>query len=372
MDLPPPSTWPTPTHAPVSMASLSEVATALRERQLVVLHIGGMSRPEAQRTIDCLSGFTLAIGGEQQRLGPELFCFAPAQWEQTPDQAALFQHLLAGPLPEPLPQSQPKQTDKPQPSQQVPPAPELRPIRLAKSVTSVALVLWAPVLGWDIGVRFFSEASPSDRPETVPLLRKSFHTPRLDRISQETQSPLSQTALSLAATHQIEVEASPMRSSQEPQTQTETWPRPALESEPTLLERLQGADGLGGVITLANLNEPPMPAAAKAERLGWQRSQDPLVPLPAAWRNALRPELANEKDLEPAEVVHLPAPHLKQAETIPMLLRSNGVGESLVQTNSKASQALVEAWAQRQRYSPQGGVKPVLLRLEPTEIRPSP
>lgn len=93
LDLPP------PTHAPSSMEALHEAATALRQDQLVVLHIGGMSREQAQRAVDCLSGFTYALGGAQRRLGPELYSFAPPTWQPTAEHRELFDRLIRTPSP---------------------------------------------------------------------------------------------------------------------------------------------------------------------------------------------------------------------------------------------------------------------------------
>lgn len=47
---------------------------------------------------------------------------------------------------------------------------------------------------------------------------------------------------------------------------------------------LQGADALGGEISLASLGEPAMQPAARLERLRWQRSGNPLAALPLHWQ----------------------------------------------------------------------------------------
>lgn len=51
---------------------------AVQRLKTVVLHLGGMSPSEAQRTIDFVSGGVFAMDGQSERLGDTVFLFAPS------------------------------------------------------------------------------------------------------------------------------------------------------------------------------------------------------------------------------------------------------------------------------------------------------
>jgi hypothetical protein len=66
----------------------------------------------------------------------------------------------------------------------------------------------------------------------------------------------------------------------------------------------------------------------------------------------------------PAEVVHLPAPHLQTPEAYPMAVHSDGLAETSLTPSAPSRQALAR-WAERQSPTPQGSVRPVIVVLEP-------
>jgi hypothetical protein len=71
-----------------------------------------------------------------------------------------------------------------------------------------------------------------------------------------------------------------------------------------------------------------------------------------------------EKRVLPAEVVRLPAPHLRTAEEYPMAVKPDGIAETTV-TPSQRSRETIERWAQRQSPNPEGSTRPVIVVLEP-------
>jgi hypothetical protein len=133
----------------------------------------------------------------------------------------------------------------------------------------------------------------------------------------------------------------------------------------TLTQQLQRADGLGGLITLASLEEPRMPAAARAERLSWQRSSDPLSPLPLHWRDRIKHELPAQAKVGQAEVVRLPVAAVKQREELAILIDDSGEAVGLRQPQQQPVQAAVEAWAAQQQPSPVGTIRAVVIAAEP-------
>jgi len=143
------------------------------------------------------------------------------------------------------------------------------------------------------------------------------------------------------------------------------------EGEPGWLARqLQGADALGGAVTLASLGEPRMVPAARAERLGWQRSGDPLSPLPLYWQNRLRQETAGGPPIQRAELVHLPVGRLQQREEVAVLIDDSGVAQGLDEPRQQPVREAVEAWASRQAPAEVGGLHAVVIAAEPLPPAP--
>jgi len=132
-----------------------------------------------------------------------------------------------------------------------------------------------------------------------------------------------------------------------------------------LARQLQGADALGGEITLASLNEPKMLPAARAERLGWQRSGNPLSPLPLHWQNRLRLETAGGPPIQRADLVRVPVAQLQQREEVAVLIDEAGTAQSLNVPLQQPVREAVEAWATRQQPAAEGGLRAVVIAAEP-------
>jgi hypothetical protein len=150
----------------------------------------------------------------------------------------------------------------------------------------------------------------------------------------------------------------------------EGWSLPlAAAADPAVLsplaQQLQGADALGGEITLANLNEPKMLPAARAERLSWQRSGNPLSPLPLHWQNRLRLETAGGPPIQRADLVRVPVAQLQQREEVAVLIDEAGTAQSLNVPHQQPVREAVEAWATRQQPADAGGLRAVVIAAEP-------
>lgn len=149
------------------------------------------------------------------------------------------------------------------------------------------------------------------------------------------------------------------------------WSEPTgADAFPALnpLSQLQGADGLGGPITLATINEPRMPIAARAERLAQQRSGDPLAALPLHWREPLRRELGPRRAVTDVATVRLPVPAIKDRQEVPVIVKDTGEAEGLVLPRDPRIASAVETWAKRQPAPKPGTVQVVLVAAEPLEM----
>lgn len=142
---------------------------------------------------------------------------------------------------------------------------------------------------------------------------------------------------------------------------------PMRTSSQGLLGQLRGADGLGGPLTLASLNEPAMPIAARAEQLQWQRSNDALAALPLHWREPLRRELGNQVKVSQAATVRLPVRELSERQEVPVIITDQGMAEGLVKPKHQRTREAVESWAARQQPSQPGTVQVMLVAAEPVE-----
>jgi hypothetical protein len=136
-------------------------------------------------------------------------------------------------------------------------------------------------------------------------------------------------------------------------------------------EPLPGSLLLGGPLTLASLQEKPMVPAARLEQTLRARSADRLSAVPLHWRPTMEALIQGKHQVMPAEVVRLPAPHLKEPEEYPMAVQADGVAETPVNPSPPSRQAL-ERWAERQSPTPQGTVRPVVVVLEPLAAEPAP
>lgn len=142
---------------------------------------------------------------------------------------------------------------------------------------------------------------------------------------------------------------------------------PIRPASSDLLSQLSGADGLGGPLTLASLNEPAMPIAARAEQLRWQRSNDALAAIPLHWRDPLRKELGNRVQVSQAATVRLPVRDLAERQEVPVIITDQGVAEGLVTPKNPRTREAVETWAARQQPAQPGTVQVMVVAAEPVE-----
>jgi hypothetical protein len=133
---------------------------------------------------------------------------------------------------------------------------------------------------------------------------------------------------------------------------------------------LSGAEALGGEITLANLGQPRMLPAARAEQLRWQRSGDPLAPLPLHWRQRLKQELAGGPPIQQARLVRVPVQQLQEREEVAVVIDDGGSAEALTLPRQPQVRAAVETWASRQQPAPQGERQAVVIAAEPLPAEP--
>lgn len=114
-----------------------------------------------------------------------------------------------------------------------------------------------------------------------------------------------------------------------------------------------------------------MVPAARIEQTLRARSTDRLSAVPIHWRPTMEALIQGQKQVLPAEVVRVPAPHLKQPEEYPMAVLPDGVAETSVNPSPNSRKTL-ERWAARQNPPAEGGVRPVMVVLEPLAADPAP
>jgi hypothetical protein len=145
---------------------------------------------------------------------------------------------------------------------------------------------------------------------------------------------------------------------------------------------------LGGVLTIQNINEPLMPAVARAERAQWMRSGDPLAPLPEPWREPMRRALTSlinpgtvnsenrssrvEKvlDLDYARFVHVPSTKVRRSSEVPLALQADGSVDILNQPDDPAILEEINRWSTRQQLPAKGKVRPAVVHLHPLMNEP--
>jgi hypothetical protein len=135
-----------------------------------------------------------------------------------------------------------------------------------------------------------------------------------------------------------------------------------------LFQQLSGADALGGEITLASLQEPRMLPAARAEQQRWQRSGNPLAPLPLHWQQRLKQALVGGPPIQRAQLVWVPVQQLQQPEEVAVLIDDAGVAEALNLPRQPQVRAAVEAWASRQQPAQEGQRQAVVIAAEPLPV----
>ena len=147
--------------------------------------------------------------------------------------------------------------------------------------------------------------------------------------------------------------------------------------QPSLLHTFNRAELLGGSIGLRDLNSAPMPPLAMAERARWQRSGDPLAPLPGAWREPMRRALhglAASKgvpaSVTAARVVHVPSLRVHKSTPVPLAVQPDGSVDILTKPDNPAVVDEIRQWSSRQSSSGQPGVTAAVVHLEPLPEAP--
>jgi len=144
--------------------------------------------------------------------------------------------------------------------------------------------------------------------------------------------------------------------------------RAAAVTQAPPVQQLSGADVLGGEITLASLQEPRMLPAARAEQQRWQRSGNPLAPLPLHWQQRLKQELAGGPPIQRAQLVRVPVQQLQEPEEVAVLIDDAGAAEALNLPRQPQVRAAVEDWASRQLPAQEGQRQAVVIAAEPLPV----
>jgi len=137
-------------------------------------------------------------------------------------------------------------------------------------------------------------------------------------------------------------------------------------TSPATTAKISGSLLLGGPLGLESLRETPMVPAARLEQALRNRAANRLEAVPPQWRPAMQALLNGPERVLPAEVVRLPAAHLKAPEEYPLVVKADGIAETSV-TPPPRSKATMERWAQNLKASPPGSARPILVVLEPLQ-----
>jgi len=135
------------------------------------------------------------------------------------------------------------------------------------------------------------------------------------------------------------------------------------------------AELLGGPLSLASLQEAPMPALARSERARWQASGDPLAPLSPEWREPMRqamrqlgaagPAPATRPVVQQSQMVHVPSLRIRSSEQVPVAIHADGTVQVLRRPAASAALKDIEDWSRRQRLPEPGKVVAAVVSLEP-------
>lgn len=131
------------------------------------------------------------------------------------------------------------------------------------------------------------------------------------------------------------------------------------------IDPLEGADGLGGPVTLKSLREPKMPVAARAERLQQKRSGDTFAMLPPHWQQRVRHLLPDQKPVGKAAWVRFPVPNSQARSEVAMLLTDTGETEALLPVTSDWIRQRVDQWLQSRPLPSAGTYDLYVLAFEP-------
>jgi hypothetical protein len=108
--------------------------------------------------------------------------------------------------------------------------------------------------------------------------------------------------------------------------------------------------------------------AARAEQQRWQRSGNPLSPLPLHWQQRLKQALAGGPPNQRAQLVRVPVRQLQEPEEVVVLIDDAGTAEALNLPRQPQVRAAVEAWASRQQPAQEGQRQAVVIAAEPLPV----
>ncbi|MEB3255092.1 MAG: hypothetical protein VKJ05_01760 [Synechococcaceae cyanobacterium] len=142
------------------------------------------------------------------------------------------------------------------------------------------------------------------------------------------------------------------------------------------------AELLGGPITLADLQEAPLPPMALAEQGRRALSGDPLASLPEPWREPMRQALAKlpspggaSARLERARHIHVASNRVSRATEVPLALQADGSVDILSRPDNDGIVQEIRDWSSRQPPPAEGSMTPALVHLHPVPekevLRPS-
>jgi hypothetical protein len=150
---------------------------------------------------------------------------------------------------------------------------------------------------------------------------------------------------------------------------------------PLVRQLFTSSELLGGALTLQDINEPSIPPLARAERAKWERTGDPLAPLPEIWREPMRKALSaltnsaksivNLKKsaklplqvLDTARIIHIPSTQVRRSTEVPLALQSDGTVDILNLPDDPAILEEIQRWSVKQKPPVPGRVKPAVVHL---------
>ena len=219
---------------------------------------------------------------------------------------------------------------------------------------------------------------------SVAILQQMHHRPELSKASTGLDLPsrLSAAApLSLHSKARIQTTAKTTKPSK---TTKHSRPAPIKPKTPDVLsapsslpiadldssrwdpiDPLDGADGLGGPVTLKSLREPEMPVAARAERLQQKRSGNVLAALPLHWQQRVPELLSAQNPVGEAAWVRFPAPELQTRTEVVMLINDKGEPEALLPLKNEVIRQRVVQWLKARPLPSAGFSDLYVLAFEP-------
>ncbi|MCT0198200.1 hypothetical protein KQ313_00640 [Synechococcus sp. CS-1325] len=144
---------------------------------------------------------------------------------------------------------------------------------------------------------------------------------------------------------------------------------------PIMRDQFSPAELLGGPLTLASLDEAPMPVLARSERQRWLASGDPLAPLNSEWREPMRRAIrqlaasgqpkAALPVVQHSKTVFVPSTRIRKSEQVPVAIHADGTVQVLRRPAAAGALRDIEDWSQRQTLPEPGKVVATVIHLDP-------